>query len=296
MKIEKAEDMKLKKSVINGLIYGQPGVGKTTLALSAPKPLILDCEDSVIRAPARFRADTVRVIQYEDIKFTAADLVPYETILVDTLDAFIEIIDRHLRKNEKFVAGNGGLTLQGYGARKIKFGDFVFNLRNMGKKVVFISHEKEIDNGNLRVLRPDIPDSAMADVLRCLDFVGYMYMVGDKRTISFTPNERFYAKNSYDLPASLDVPPIKDKNTFLSEVLFPLGEQNRSENAKEAEEYNKILAEGDKIIAGQTDIMSKTIVIFKLPVVWDSKAQLWGKLCRYAKSQGYKWDNKTWVK
>ena len=37
------------KNALSALIYGQPGMGKTTLALSSPQPLLLDFDGGVHR-------------------------------------------------------------------------------------------------------------------------------------------------------------------------------------------------------------------------------------------------------
>ena len=40
------------KNALSALIYGQPGMGKTTLALSSPQPLLLDFDGGVHRVNA----------------------------------------------------------------------------------------------------------------------------------------------------------------------------------------------------------------------------------------------------
>ena len=49
------------KPTWSALIYGQPGMGKTTLALSAPLPLLLDFDGGVHRVNAAHRVDTVQI-------------------------------------------------------------------------------------------------------------------------------------------------------------------------------------------------------------------------------------------
>lgn len=44
---------------IKMLIYGQPGMGKTTMALSAPDPLLIDCDNGVQRVNPAHISDTV---------------------------------------------------------------------------------------------------------------------------------------------------------------------------------------------------------------------------------------------
>lgn len=49
------------KNALSALIYGQPGMGKTTLALSSPQPLLLDFDGGVHRVnhdpPCRHRTN-----------------------------------------------------------------------------------------------------------------------------------------------------------------------------------------------------------------------------------------------
>lgn len=49
------------KNALSALIYGQPGMGKTTLALSSPQPLLLDFDGGVHRVNAAHRVDTVQI-------------------------------------------------------------------------------------------------------------------------------------------------------------------------------------------------------------------------------------------
>ena len=64
-------------------IYGQPGIGKTTLAFTAEAPLLLDFDKGAYRAVGR--KDTVQIESWPDVtNITEADLAPYKTVIVDT--------------------------------------------------------------------------------------------------------------------------------------------------------------------------------------------------------------------
>jgi ATP-dependent Lon protease len=65
-KIKKKNEIELPKSIV-GCLYGQPGIGKTTLALSAPKPLLLDTDNGIHRVQSEYRSDVVQVKSYQDI-------------------------------------------------------------------------------------------------------------------------------------------------------------------------------------------------------------------------------------
>ena len=55
------------KNALSALIYGQPGMGKTTLALSSPQPLLLDFDGGVHRVNAAHRVDTVQISKWEEV-------------------------------------------------------------------------------------------------------------------------------------------------------------------------------------------------------------------------------------
>ena len=53
--IVKPENMNFSDKTFSMIIYGSPGVGKTTLALSAPDPILLDFDRGVSRVRAEHR-------------------------------------------------------------------------------------------------------------------------------------------------------------------------------------------------------------------------------------------------
>ena len=65
--IKKANELTI-QTKIKALIYGQAGTGKTTLALSAPKPLLFDFDNGVHRVNFAHLQDvaTVQIRSYQD--------------------------------------------------------------------------------------------------------------------------------------------------------------------------------------------------------------------------------------
>ena len=49
------EKMDFSRQTFSAIIYGSPGIGKTTLACSAPKPLLIDFDRGVSRVRADHR-------------------------------------------------------------------------------------------------------------------------------------------------------------------------------------------------------------------------------------------------
>ena len=90
--------------IVKMMIYGQPGMGKTTVALSAPKPLLLDFDNGVKRVNMN-HLEGIDIVQVSEIggwsgiqtliNTDYADLAPYQTIVVDTIGKMMDFIITH---------------------------------------------------------------------------------------------------------------------------------------------------------------------------------------------------------
>ena len=68
---------------LNVVIYGPPGIGKSSLAFTADKPLLLDFDLGGHRAANR--KDIVRVESWADVaNISIEDLAPFQTVVMDT--------------------------------------------------------------------------------------------------------------------------------------------------------------------------------------------------------------------
>ena len=108
---------------IKALFYGPAGFGKTTLGLSAPKPLLIDCDGGVHRINVAHRTDTLQVNSYNEVlSVLNEDLSEYESIVIDTGGKLLDYMALYvIARNPKLGKQNGALTLQGYGEVKQEF-------------------------------------------------------------------------------------------------------------------------------------------------------------------------------
>lgn len=274
---------------IKALIYGDPGVGKTTLALSAPTPLLFDCDHGVQRVNGAFQCPTLQVESWEQINDALAEIesgsIPCKTIVIDTAGKMLDYMGAAIIKdNSRYKKNDGSLTLQGYGVRKTMFINFLKRVSLMGKHVVFVAHMREDKDGDTRIIRPEIGGSSAGDLIKELDLVGYMSAIGKDRTVFWSGEERFYAKNTCNLPAAHKVLPIVDENgnvtgenNFLT-LVFAQYEANLRNTAATRAKYDKLLDSFRKGIESVSDADTANDVFGKIESygghVWDSKVRV----------------------
>ena len=203
------------KQTITMLVYGQPGVGKSTLGCSAPSCVLFDYDGGVQRMNGAHKTLTVQIRSWEDTQAAldeiTRDYPDVQTIIIDTVGKMLDYMSEYImRTNSRMRKADGSLTLPGYGLRKQMFIDFIRKTGVLGKNVVFIAHEKEEKRGEETVKRPEIGGSSANDLIKELDLVGYMSMVGKERTIAFNPTEWYYAKNTCSLPPVIKLPVLVD--------------------------------------------------------------------------------------
>lgn len=282
------------------LIYGQPGLRKTTFALSSPAPLLIDFDGGVHRVDPRHQTDTVQVSCWEDVAVVLReDLSDYKTIVVDTAGKMLDFMTQYLIKEDpKLGQRDGSLSLKGYGARKVMFINFLRQVMSMGKHLVFVAHEREEKEGDQKIIRPEIGGSSAGDLIKELDLVGYMQSIGNKKTISFEPCEKFYGKNTCKLPPTIDlINTLEDEkpNDQLANIITSY--QKSLEQRKEiAVQYNDLMALiKDGIEEAETpDALTQAAGWAQgLQHIWDSKLQASYMLKERADSLGLTWDGKA---
>lgn len=262
---------------ISCLIYGQPGTGKTTLALSADKPVLIDLDRGLYRVEKRFQCPSLQVENYQQILdlLKSGELAPFNTIVIDTLGKLVDRMGDYVaRQNPKFKQGDGTLSMKAWGAIKVQFTALVKQIFNSNKSVIFVAHEKEDKDGDIRFVRPDVSGSSGKDIVKELDLMGYMEMKGNKRTVSFTPNEKYYAKNALNLPPVIEVPDTASGNTFFQDKIVAAVAEKRRQEAELLADYESLKNIIETKVGEIKDITGLNEVygeIRGLQVIWDSQ-------------------------
>jgi len=171
--LKKANELEPKP--LRALIYGEPGVGKTTLLSTLPRPVaILDFEGG---ASVRLRGEDdiyiAEISNYEELKEALKELESLKEIRSIAFDGFSvflqalldEIVAKDGKLNPTFVHWN---RLTGIAKR------IILALRRPGKHLVFTAFEKQRKNNEGKVVEifPDLPKSVRLYLRGLVDIEG----------------------------------------------------------------------------------------------------------------------------
>lgn len=297
---KKPSELKI-ETTIKALIYGQPGAGKTTTALSAPSPVLLDFDGGIKRVNGAFQCPTLQVESWDEVlEAMKEDLSAFRTIVIDTVGKMLDYMSAYIIQNDpKMAQRDGSLSLKGYGVRKVMFINFLRQCSMLGKNLIFVAHEREDKDGETRIVRPEIGGSSAGDLIKELDLVGYMQMIGNERTICWSPTEKFYAKNTCNLPAAQKLPVVVDgeggitgKNDFIAKVFDSYWKylEKQAEKGAEYETLMDVIREKVESV-GSVETANEALVSLQgFSHIWDSKLQASDLLCKRCKSLGFRFD------
>ncbi len=205
MQIINTGDAQYRPSVVM-LVYGEGGVGKTTFASTAPRPLLADCENGAKYFGLRgIKMDVAQIEKWSDMKeFTEiAKAKGYETVIIDPIGELMDKLKRHLvaTGDTKLVQKDGTPSMAGWGWLKKTMRDYIKILRDIGLHVILVAHVDEKSDEDRIVKRPMIETKVSKDIVNMVDVVGYMTVVqnqdeGEKRVIFIDPSsDKFVAKD-----------------------------------------------------------------------------------------------------
>ena len=197
---------------IRMLIAGYPGIGKSTLALSAPRPLHIDVDFGIDRIEPRYRKPYIQPKSYDEIleDLTPPNVKDFDTLVFDTGGKLISLMSQWaIKRNVKYGQQDGSLSLKGYGFIGREFQrlmDYCFY--ELDKHIVVVFHAIEEKDGDNTRLRIKVEGQTKNNVWEPMDLGGFVEIQGNNRTIGFSNCERYFAKGTRGIHGVWQVPEL----------------------------------------------------------------------------------------
>lgn len=264
--IVKPESMNFSDKKFSMIIYGSPGVGKTTLALSAPDPILLDFDRGISRVRAAHRKDTSVCSNYKEVlaDINSPDMRNYQTVVIDTGGSFVTFLKEWAMEEKGAKTKSGEFNgLKGFGFVKSEWNSFTEDVKTrLNKNIIYVFHSNEAaDKDGNPVQRLVCEGSVRNTVWTPCDFGGYVQMIGDQRVICFTPEQEFFAKGCHGIQGKIAIPALgpDDKNDFLTRLFEQAKANIQAESeafAPVREQYGAVMTRVNEIVSAVSDVDS----------------------------------------
>ncbi len=270
--IRNPEEINTGAKKIRMLIAGYPGIGKSTLALSAPKPLHIDLDFGIDRVEPRYRKPYIQPESYEeilsDLDENNKELANFETLVFDTGGKLITLMSQWaIKQNPKYGQRDGSLSLKGYGAvgrEFVRLMDHCFYV--LKKNIIIVFHAIEDKDGDNTRLRIKVEGQTKNNVWEPMDLGGFVEIMGNDRTIGFSNCERYFAKGTRGIHGVYKIPELSpsDPNQFLTDLFNQYNAKNEEEVIRANEQkdlYEAAMQEGRDILDKCTNVDSLNAAI-----------------------------------
>lgn len=284
MAIVTPEQMDYSNDNLIMVVSGLPGVGKTTLASSAPDVLIIDLDNGMKRVNVAHRRTVISAATYEELlqDLKSSTVKAAKTLVIDTCGALIELMKDWACKQNGGAKKGGGVSLQGYGIIKTEFNRLFRELRQSHNCVLLFHTLKEKDRDGNPIFDIQCEGATKQTVWQPVDLGGYLEIVGNDRVLRFKPTQEYSAKKCYGVADYYVLPELNEStpNVFLAQLFEQIKANIAQELAAGAEKrkaYDEVMDIGRTIIAQVVDAetaQQATSALNELPQALTSKEEL----------------------
>lgn len=195
------------RKTLAALIYGHPNSGKTTLALTASNPLLMDFDDGAFKALTAKGVPQVAITTWKDVEaIEVADLRPYGTIIVDTVGKALDLLEVWVQEKVPGAKAHGTTALKGYGAMKAGFGLLVTKCKQAQANIVFIGHMTEQEKNGIQVERLIATGSSRDLVYQSCPLIVTTHIENGRFWLNAEPSAGSYRKNPFGAIPNQEIP------------------------------------------------------------------------------------------
>jgi hypothetical protein len=227
-----------RKPGLNGavLIYGQPKIGKSMLALSLCD-VVIDCEGGLdhYNGALRYRPHNAEELR-EAIK--SAYKKGYKRIAIDTVDEVNSWFEAEVCKEQGIAQMGEGSYGADWGASRAKMQQFRKALDDRFDLVLYIGHQKlATTDETFKSRSVDLPGKLSRMFAAKMDALGFCQITDDEHVVNFQPYDMVDSGSRLPELKGLIVPFYDDilKNRKQFESLFA---DNKEETSDETEQFH----------------------------------------------------------
>lgn len=272
LNVKNTSDPSVKPSLVM-LVYGEGGVGKSTFATTAPKPLMADCEGGSKYFGLRgLKMDVANIEKWSDMKdfLEHAKKNAYETVVIDPIGELMSKLKRFMisQNDKKLVQSDGTPSMAGWGWLKETMRAYLKALRDSGLHVLLIAHVDPVKDEDRTLLWPLLETKLREELVNMMDVVGYMTIArGEdnevKRVILVDPDTgKFKAKDrTGQLGRFVEPDFTKIIAACQGTASFAWMKPGAAKPTPEAPAADKPLTEGDLAAAGKVaeDVLNEDL-------------------------------------
>ena len=205
------------------IVYGQPGVGKTTFAASA-RAVLIDCENGAGVVGELTRTPYLQTrpqMRQWLVELASSPPDGIAAVAVDTIDWMIQRIVEYVvvdldGKSPSDITNTLGSSHGGYYKAREVVQNIVYRdllpmlnaITDNGAAIILLAHAANTkmtspEGFDLRLAAPDLPHWIAPPFIEWADAVLYASRAGDRRTLLTQATNVILAKNRYSLPAEI---------------------------------------------------------------------------------------------
>jgi len=205
------------------IVYGHPGVGKTTFAASA-RAVLIDCENGAGAVPGLTRTPYLQTwpeMRQWLVELASASSDSISAVAIDTIDWLIQRIVEHVvvdldGKSPNDITNTLGSSHGGYYKAREIVQNIVYRdllpmlnaITDLGTAVILLAHAANTkmttpEGYDLRLAAPDLPQWIAPAFIEWSDAVLYAARDGEQRMLRTEGTNIILAKNRYSLPVQL---------------------------------------------------------------------------------------------